>query len=325
MNIIADDSTMSNTEHYTITGVALSNETILILCTFGFATLGITLFLILRNQPNHDEEDERLDRHRDNYGDELDKADAATLNRAQRRARAKYKMKQARRDMAPVVQVAARAGDDDNDHNIAADGVRLDDDDVVVDNNIAEGNPNRRERQRLAKQMERKERKMYSLEAQRWREKNSVAKKSDMKSKTKKSIDDVGDMTTSTQNVCMIEDLFPQRLDNNDSLSDIIFWKAIISSIKSRQHDDTLSDELISQLQSRAMTIREFIERVEFDGSVSIIDLADEWDISIADALREIERLKELYNISGVVDSSGNYSIRKVQAAFRANNMLHVS
>lgn len=317
-------STMSNTdtEHYTITGVALSNETILILCTFGFATLGITLFLILGNQPNHDDEDERLDRHRDNYGDELDKADAATLNRAQRRARAKYKMKQARRDMVPVVQVAARAGDDDNDHNIAADGGRLDDDDVVVDNNIAEGNPNRRERQRLAKQMERKERKMYSLEAQRWREKNSVAKKSDMKSKTKKNDD--GDMT-STQNVCTVEDLFPQRLDNNDPLSDIIFWKSIISSIKSRQHDDTLSDELISQLQSRTMTIREFIERVEFDGSVSIIDLADEWDISISDALREIEQLKELYNISGVVDSSGNYSIRKVQAAFRANNMLHVS
>ena len=306
-------NTMSNTEHYTITGVALSNKTILILCTFGFATLGITLFLILRNQPKHDEEDERLDRHRDNYGDELDKADAATLNRAQRRARAKYKMKQARRDMTPIVQVAARAGDDDNnDNNIAADGGRLDDDDVVVDYNIAEGNPNRRERQRLAKQMERKERKMYSLEAQRWREKNSVAKKSDMKSKTKKNDD--GDIT-STQNVCMVEDIFPQRLDNNDPLSDIIFWKSIISSIKSRQHDDTLSDELISQLQSRTMTVREFIERVEFDGSVSIIDLADEWDISISDALNEIEQLKELYNISGVVDSSGNYSIMKIKAA----------
>lgn len=305
---------MANTEHYTITGVALSNETILILCTFGFATLGITLFLILRNQPKYDEEDERLDRHRDNYGDELDKADAATLNRAQRRARAKYKMKQARRNMAPAVQVAARAGDngdDDDDNNIVADGGRIDDDDVV-DNNTAEGNPNRRERQRLAKQMERKERKMYSLEAQRWREKNSVAK-SDMKGKTKKNGDD--DMT-STQNVCMVEDIFPQRLDSNDPLSDIIFWKAIISSIKSRQHDETLSsDELISQLQPRAMTIREFIERVEFDGSVSIIDLADEWDISISDALREIEQLKELYNISGVVDSSGNYSILKVKAA----------
>ncbi len=311
---------MSNTEHYTITGVALSNETILILCTFGFATLGFFIFfIILRNQPKYDEEDERLiDRHRrDNYGDELDKADAATLNRAQRRARAKYKMKQARRDMAPVVQVAARAGDDDNnnDNNIAADGGRIDDDDDVVDNNIAEGNPNRRERQRLAKQMERKERKMYSLEAQRWREKNSVAK-SDMKSKTKKCIDNDGDMTTSTQNVCMVEDIFPQRLDNNDPLSDIIFWKAIISSIKSRQHDDTLSsDELISQLQSRTMTVREFIERVEFDGSVSIIDLADESYISISDALREIEQLKELYNISGVVDSSGNYSILKIKAA----------
>lgn len=306
---------MPNTEHYTITGVALSNETILILCTFGFATLGGIIFLILRNQPKYDEEDERFRHRRDNYGDELDKADAATLNRAQRRARAKYKMKQARRDMAPVVQVAARAGDDDNnnDNNIAADGGRIDDDDDVVDNNIAEGNPNRRERQRLAKQMERKERKMYSLEAQRWREKNSVAK-SDMKSKTKKCIDNDGDMT-STQNVCMVEDIFPQRLDNNDPLSDIIFWKAIISSIKSRQHDDTLSsDELISQLQSRTMTVREFIERVEFDGSVSIIDLADTVNISISDALREIEQLKELYNISGVVDSSGNYSILKIKA-----------
>ena len=70
---------MSNTEDYTITGVALSNETILILSSFGFATLGLVLFLILRNQPNN-QDDEAEYSHRDNYGDVLDQADVATLN-----------------------------------------------------------------------------------------------------------------------------------------------------------------------------------------------------------------------------------------------------
>lgn len=294
-----------------ITGVAISNESILILCTFGFATLGITLFLILRHQPQQHEDESNTLRQRDNYGDVLDQADVATLNRAQRRARAKYKMKQVRRDMAPVVQMAARGGEDD-DINIHADEGILPDD--VKDNLVvAEGNPNRRERQRLAKEMERNERKSYSLEAQRWREKNATNTQSDLKSQTKKNLSfkDDDDDVFSTNSI-HIEEIFPQRLDIDDPLSDVIFWDAITREIKSRREgDDPVSmDELISQCeaaQSRTMTIREFLERLEVDGSVSIIDLADEHGISIADALVEIERWNDAYNKCGIVDSCGRY------------------
>jgi hypothetical protein len=283
---------MSNPDdHYTITGVALSNENILILCSFGFATLGIALFLILRNQPQKSNDDDHADR--DLYGDELDQADVATLNRAQRRARAKYKMKQARRDMAPPVAVRGGEGDD---NNMPADEGVPD----IVDNSFVAIVADRKERQRIAKEMERNERKIYSMEAQRWRDKNQASSNS-----KKKIIDGSGFNASNT--TASVEKTFPQRLDKNDPLSDILFWEAIVRSIK----DTTAStDELISRCeaaQSKTMTIREFIERVNSDGPVSIIDLADEFEISIPDALIDISRWNELYNICGTVDSCGNF------------------
>lgn len=288
---------MSNPD-YTVTGVALSNETILILCSFGFASLGIVLFLILRNQPKQDDDDEHNDR--DYYGDELDQADVATLNRAQRRARAKYKMKQARRDMAPVV--AARGGNGD-DNNMPAEGGVHDDD---VNDNVA-AVADRKERQRIAKQMERNERKIYSMEAQRWRDKNQAS------SKKKKKLTSEDDNDVAGERNFSAEDIFPQRLDKNDPLSDVLFWEYIVRGIK----DATLStDELISRCeaaQSKAMTMREFIKRVECDGSVSIIDLADEFEISTPDALIEIARWNDLYNINGMIDSCGNFVINATQ------------
>lgn len=291
---------MPNPE-YTITGVALSNETILILCSFGFATIGIVLFLILRNQPqHHNDEDEHTDR--DNYGDVLDQADAATLNRAQRRARAKYKMKQARRDMAPAV--AARGGGEggDDNNNMPADE-RVQEDAV---NNDFTGIADRKERQRIAKQMERNERKMYSMEAQRWRDRNQASSKKKKKKKLTSEDDDVA-----SESNFSVEDIFPKRLDKNDPLSDSLFWESIVRGIQDKNFS---TDELMSHCetaQSNTMTIREFVERVETDGSVSVIDLADEFEISIPEALDEITRWNDSYNIRGMVDSCGNFVIQK--------------
>ena len=288
---------MSNPD-YTITGVALSNETILILCSFGFATLGIVLFLILRNQPqHHNDEDENTDR--DNYGDVLGQADVATLNRAQRRARAKYKMKQARRDMAPAV--AARGGEgDDNIINMPAEE-RVPED--VVNNDFA-GVADRKERQRIAKQMERNERKIYSMEAQKWRDRNQASSK-----KKKKKLTSEDDNVVSESNFS-VGDVFPKRLDKHDPLSDYLFWESIVRGIQDKNFS---TDELISQCetaQSKTMTIREFVKRVENSGgSVSVIDLADEFEISIPDAMTEIARWNDLYNICGMVNSCGNFVI----------------
>mmetsp|Transcript_15595 Transcript_15595/g.24198 ORF Transcript_15595/g.24198 Transcript_15595/m.24198 type:complete len:297 (+) Transcript_15595:64-954(+) len=289
---------MSNPD-YTITGVAFSNETILILCSFGFATLGIVLFLILRNQPqHHNDEDENTDR--DNYGDVLGQADVATLNRAQRRARAKYKMKQARRDMAPAV--AARGGEgDDNIINMPAEE-RVPED-VVVNNDFA-GIVDRKERQRIAKQMERNERKIYSMEAQKWRDRNQASSK-----KKKKKLTSEVDNVVSESNFS-VEDVFPKRLDKHDPSSDYLFWESIVRGIQDKNFS---TDELISQCetaQSKTMTIREFVKRVENSGgSVSVIDLADKFEISVPDAMTEIARWNDLYNIRGMVDSCGNFVI----------------
>ena len=69
-----------------ISGIAISNKSILILSTIGFGILGLVLFYILRrltDQPTDQEDNEERD-----YGEILNDSDVATLNRAQRRARA---------------------------------------------------------------------------------------------------------------------------------------------------------------------------------------------------------------------------------------------
>ena len=86
-------------------GVAFSNQTLLLVSTIGFASLGLVLFLILRRLSTNvdDKNDHGHQENRDAYDEMLDHSNVATLNRAQRRARAKFRMKKARRVVAPVL------------------------------------------------------------------------------------------------------------------------------------------------------------------------------------------------------------------------------
>ena len=103
-----------------ISGIAISNKSILILSTIGFGILGLVLFYILRrltDQPTDQDDNEERD-----YGEILNDSDVATLNRAQRRARAKYRMKNARRVAQPV-QVNNNGEDGEEDDNENQDNV----------------------------------------------------------------------------------------------------------------------------------------------------------------------------------------------------------
>ena len=103
-----------------ISGIAISNKSILILSTIGFGILGLVLYCILRrltDQPTNQDDNEERD-----YGEILNDSDVATLNRAQRRARAKYRMKNARRVAQPVqvndVEDGVDRDDNQNQDNI---------------------------------------------------------------------------------------------------------------------------------------------------------------------------------------------------------------
>ena len=78
------------------TSVALSDKTLLAVSLAGFVVLATTVYvLVIRPSLAAEETDERDGIY--NYDDELDHADVRTLNRAQRRARARNRMKRNRR------------------------------------------------------------------------------------------------------------------------------------------------------------------------------------------------------------------------------------
>ena len=148
------------------------------------------------------------------------------------------------------------------------------------------------------------------MEAQKWRDKNQSASKKQKKKKM--TSEDEHDVASESN--FSVEDVFPKRLDKSDPLSDILFWESIVRGI---QDSDYSIDELVSRCEaarSKTMTIREFLRRIEYDGSVSVIDLADAFEISIEDALVEIARWNDLYNIRGMVDSCGNFVIQPANA-----------
>jgi len=282
-----------------ISGIAISNKSILVLSTIGFGILGLVLYCILRrltDQPTDQDDNEERD-----YGEILNDSDVATLNRAQRRARAKYRMKNARRVAQPVVQVN--------------NGEDVDEDDNENQDNVPQVNINnlsRKERQRAAKKKEREERKISAEEARKWRENNQSKS-------IKKSIDKNTKPDESKE--LSVEDVFLQRANVNDVLSEYLFREYIVKNIKQM---DISNDEMISVAnQIPKMTIHEFIERLKQKGSISISSLADEFDISEQECLHQLEYINKQHGIIGVVDSKGCFvyvSMEMIKEAIKLGN-----
>jgi len=275
-----------------ITGVAISNQTIVILSTLGFGALGLSLFLILRRlSPIEDPGEQEHDpRGTDVYGDMLDQSDVATLNRAQRRARAKFRMKKARRAVAPAQEANGDADGGDPAQAIGADATIGENDGLT-----------RKERQRAAKAREREERKVYAKEARLWREK----KQSALISEGSGSCDGQENKGEFHQvaNELSFEDVFPKCENEHDALSEFLFWESMrASSIMKNVKQNERSDEIISIAQQfPKVTIREFIERLKINGSVSIATLADEFGISVPEAMDELENnINKKHGVVGI-------------------------
>eukprot|EP00581_Thalassiosira_minuscula_P017169 CAMPEP_0183722868 /NCGR_PEP_ID=MMETSP0737-20130205/14696_1 /TAXON_ID=385413 /ORGANISM="Thalassiosira miniscula, Strain CCMP1093" /LENGTH=297 /DNA_ID=CAMNT_0025953113 /DNA_START=15 /DNA_END=905 /DNA_ORIENTATION=+ len=289
-----DDDEPSYT--YNITGVAISNQSILILSTVGFGLLGFAVyFLILRRVSGTDDRDDDENDGADVYGEMLDRSDVATLNRAQRRARAKFRMKKARRAVVPGQQQG-----EEND----GDGVDVDANRGGNLEPLAETNLSRKERQRAAKAMEREERRKGTEQARIWRER----KQSTMKSGGGSSSCDGNETTTQSMSPeeekveLPLEQLFPRREKHDDPLSEFLFWESTLKRMK----DSAVSYEemlLSAERQMPQITICEFIQRLQKNGSVSIAALADELGgISIPEALVELENINKRHGIVGILD-----------------------
>mmetsp|Transcript_77 Transcript_77/g.109 ORF Transcript_77/g.109 Transcript_77/m.109 type:complete len:327 (-) Transcript_77:41-1021(-) len=157
--------------------VAFSNETLLLTSLLGFTLLFAALACLCHLSPSQAKFDENNGgagndlggADDDEYNQLLQGADVSTLNRAQRKARARLIMKKNKRAAATVVDAGAAAGgdndgdgdngDDANRNLIAADAAGGNGED---DMNQSEGTRlSRKERQKAAKEEERLYRREY--------------------------------------------------------------------------------------------------------------------------------------------------------------------
>ena len=167
------------------TSVALSDKTLLAVSLAGFVVLATTVYiLVIRPSLTAEEIDEREGIH--NYDDELDHADVRTLNRAQRRARARNRMKRNRRvDPRTPGQLHQQHEDLDEGADDADGGAAVVQQQLLDGDEAAAAAPDgidpsqqhlsRKERARLAKAKEREERKLFEKERQEQRRKAEAA------------------------------------------------------------------------------------------------------------------------------------------------------
>ena len=128
--------------------------------------------------------------------------------------------------------------------------------------------------------------------------------------------------------------------DENDPLSEFLFWKSIVKNVKNdaqlvidkkitsfNSSSNNVSDEPFENKRKgrhfKMITIRQFLQRLKQNGSVSIILLADEFRISIPDALNELEYLNKAHGIIGILDDRGHFvyvSRRMIDEATKAGH-----
>lgn len=273
----------------------MSNQSLVIISTVGFGFLGLAMYFVLRQLSATAEENEIEER---DYDEILEQSDVATLNRAQRRARAKYRMKNTRRAAVPGQQqpIANEGDGPEVGGEGEIDGGEGNNGDVSANANLS-----RKERRLAAKQQEREERKTYAEEARLYREKKKQSTVSDDKRNTSEE-----NNKKSIAKELSIEDIFPRRANKDDALSEYLFWETIMKKMKQEMETNDNDDDDDIRIP-KMVTIHDFVERLKQTGSVSVASLAEEFGITMLEVLGELESMNQQHGIIGVLDSKGNF------------------
>lgn len=133
--------------------MGFSDAALLLVSIVGFGFLTAIMYSLIFSRALSREEFDEAQETAEDYNDRLDRADVATLNRAQRRARAKNIMKRQRRMVVEDPAAEEEGNDDDAPPAAPAHEGHL-------------PHPSRKERQRAAKEAERHERKLLEEERQ---------------------------------------------------------------------------------------------------------------------------------------------------------------
>lgn len=272
--------------------VGASDAVLLTISIIGFAMLIVTIYsiIILRLKSAEEINEEEKDL---SYDERLANADVSTLNRAQRRARARHLMKQQRRidgnvgDGAGDVPPAGGGGVDDDGvvDRGAVDGgglAQLAIADVAGPNVNNSGNIrqlSRKERQKAAKAAEREERRLFEEDRRRQQQEAQAVAQREKKEREKRQAERAE-----------IERLARQVQRETEEQTAYEEWKMFLASPDG----------------SKKISVLEWIQELETSSSTSRIvyvqDLSNRFHVPSETVIGRIQQLIQAGRIAGILD-----------------------
>eukprot|EP00978_Attheya_sp_CCMP212_P012291 scaffold30508_cov35-Attheya_sp.AAC.1 len=275
-------TTRSQTATGTGTGTAAmslgaSDMTLLVVSMVGFLCLGLLFYLSIFRGLRASSDD--VDKDTVSYEDELDAADVKTLNRAQRRARAKLLMKRNRRVTTPVIADPDAAADVNIDEQAEERLDLLDDDHTNEgDEQQQQQHLSRKERSKVAKAMEREERRRYE-ETRR----EQLRKADDGEAKEAREAEKARKEEHARQK------LVQEQLDLEDA---------------KRLQYRTLFRTTQINVPQKTLLVEDFVASCEAQRVIHLDDVACQFDISIEHVIERIEQIEQEGRITGIIDAN---------------------
>lgn len=251
-------------------GVGFSDAILVAASVTGFLIMATTVYslIVLRLKSSKEVAKEEL-AGGNGYEEQLAHADVSTLNRTQRRARARAIMKQQRRALVNV-------DNPDAGLEIGSDDEGSEDGETV---NPTNNRPlSRKERQRAAKATEKDERRV--LEDER-REQQKQTQDDAQKQKRVKEIED-----TRKQEAAR---LFEKKQKEELKIAEFEAWKAFLSSPK------------------RSQSVQEWIDEMKDRRTVLTTEIATSFELHEGKVVQRIQELIKERRVTGVMEGKGRF------------------
>jgi hypothetical protein len=251
-------------------GVGFSDAVLVAASVTGFLIMATTVYslIVMRLKSSKEVQKEEL-AGGNGYEEQLTHADVSTLNRAQRRARARAIMKQQRR--AVINEDHA-----DAEHEIGSDAEGSEDGETVNTRNPH--TLSRKERQRAAKATEKDERRV--LEDER-REQQKQAQDDAQKRKREKEREDA----RKEEATRLLEKKQKEELE----IAEFEAWKAFLSSPK------------------RSQSVPEWIDEMKDRRTVLITEIATSFELPEEKVVQRIQELIKEGRVAGVMEGNGRF------------------
>jgi hypothetical protein len=299
--------------------VGVSDAVLLFVSSIGFIMLAGTIYSIILTRLKSAKQIEEMEQDLD-YNQQLANADVSTLNRAQRRARARHIMKQQRR-IAPAPTAGAPGNpaapgameDDDNDNDndnrnnnalLAIRGVQDDDredDDNEEDDDDGQDQSlhrhlSRKERQKAAKAAEKEERRLFEADRQKQQRAAQETAQREKKLREQRQAEHV-------------EDQRRLRLEQKKEQEQKEFekWKLFLASV-----DGTTRTVLVADWISHLEKARGVKNR-----TVQLDSLAKEYGLPLTTVQQRIQELVDVGRVTGIFEADRQIFIYITQGELR--------